>query len=373
MPQALTPEQTQLSESLHLYILSQLPAQPLAVIDGLRKTAGSFAEIFRLSSRQLKELGLGAELAGKLRRLKQKYSVEKLAADLRETGVAALCYLDPLYPALLKQIHDPPKVLFFRGSWDSAKEACVAIVGSRSMSSYGQTVLSKITGPLLNAGVTIVSGLAIGIDSASHKEAVKRTQRTIAVLGSGVDEASVYPQQHTLLSEQILEHNGLLVSEYPPGTPGLKHHFIARNRIIAGLSLGVVIVECRQKSGALLTADFAADYNRSLFAVPGPIYSSLSAGPHSLIKNGASLIASGEDILQELDLKLEQSVAARTRKNSFTEIERRVVECIRNHPATVDGISKTTTLPATEISQTLTMLELRGIIKNTGPEGFIKL
>lgn len=358
-------------EPIYLYILSLLPVRRLEQFESWRKAAGSFEAVYLASEDQLVTWGLGLELVIKLRQLKQENSVEDIARNLQHTAVSTLTYYDPRYPKLLKEIYDAPPVLFYRGTLGEPDEPCVAIVGSRQMSSYGSTMMPRIAGPLIDAGVTIVSGMALGIDGAAHIEAIKRGVRTIAVLGCGVDEASVYPRAHFRLAQQILDCGGLLVSEQPPYMPALKHHFVARNRIIAGLSLGVTIVECKLKSGALITADYAADFNRNLYAVPGPAYSKLSDGPHKLIRDGAALITKGEEILDDLAISLSELPLQNAIE--FTETELAVLKCIQSTAATVDAIANATHLTTTEVSQTLTVLELRGTVKNLGYEGFIKL
>lgn len=353
-------------EPLYLYILSLLPIRQLTVFDKLLKQYGSFEAVV---------LNPPFEFAERLRKIKSENSVEKIFLDLEKTGVKVLPYYNSDYPKLLKEIHDAPPVLFYRGALKDPNEDCIAIVGSRKMSSYGATIMPIFAKPLIDADVTIVSGLAYGADSAAHIESVKQGARTIAVLGSGVDDDSIYPRAHLKLAHDILDNNGLIISEHPPGMPGLKQNFIARNRIIAGLSLGVVIVECKTKSGALLTADFAADFNRNLYAVPGPVYSSLSEGPHLLIKNGAMLTSNGDEILDDLaiakpDIKLKQK---RLTEDSFTENERRVLKCMQDSPATTDAIIKATNLATHQVTQIITTLELKGVIKNLGSTGFIKL
>lgn len=353
-------------EPIYLYILSLLPVRQIETFEQWRVEHGTFEKFFLHPPR---------EFSGKLAELKAEWSVEKIHRSLQKNAVHTLPYYDARYPELLKEIFDAPPVLFYRGNLGEPYEARIAIVGSRKMSSYGATIIPLITKPLINSKVTIVSGLAYGADSAAHAECVKSKARTIAVLGSGVDDDSIYPRGHLRLAHDILDHGGLIVSEHPPGTPSLKHHFVARNRIIAGLSLGVVVVECKAKSGALITADFAADFNRNLYAVPGPIYSSLSDGPHNLIKNGAALICSGEEILEDLSIsepelkrKIEQQ-----KKELFTAAESRVLECMQDASVTLDAIVQETKLSSAEVSNAITTLELKGIVQNLGAQGFIKI
>src|SRR3989344_251373 len=208
---------------------------------------------------------------------------------------------DKNYPKILKEIKDPPKAIYFKGNFIS-DELCFAVVGTRRCSSYGKEIALEIAGDLAEAGLTIVSGLAPGIDTFAHLAAVERKKRTSAVLGTGVDEKSVYHKENIKLARKIVELGGCLISEYPPGTSGTRFTFPQRNRIISGLSLGVLVVEAKEKSGALITANFAFQQNRKVFAVPGSIYSLNSKGPHYLIKKGAKLTESANDILKELNL-----------------------------------------------------------------------
>ncbi len=348
-------------EPLYLYILSRLPVRQLGTYSEWLEKAGSFETICTASDARLKELGFGLELIIKLKEIQKDWSAEKLAASLERTAVSVLTYTHSNYPKLLKEIYDAPPVLFYRGKLGDQKEACIAIVGSRKMTAYGLTIMPKITNPLLDRGLTIVSGMAYGIDTVAHNECIKRNARTIAVLGSGVDEDSVYPRAHLRLSHEILDNEGLLISEQPPGTAGLKQNFIARNRIIAGLSLGVAVVECKTKSGALLTADYAVDFNRNLYAVPGPIYSSLSAGPHQLIRGGAMLVENGEDILNDLQISL-ASLPLKSRVQ-ISEPEKRVLECIKQAPMSFEEIMRAVNASAAELTVTMTSLEIKGALK----------
>lgn len=364
-----------IQEHLYLYILSLLPVRRLEIFESWASKAGSFEKIYYAEESQLIEFGLGWELILKLRKIKSDYSVERLLKSIERTGVKTVPYYSKMYPKLLKQIHDTPPVLFYRGKLIEGEEICIGVVGSRKMSSYGAMAVSNITTPLINAGVTIVSGLAYGVDSAAHAESIKVGARTIAVLGSGVDSASVYPRGHFRLAEEILENDGLIISEQPPGMPGLKHNFIARNRIIAGLSIGVVIVEAKKKSGALLTADYALDFNRTVYAIPGPIHSSLSYGPHALIQSGATLITTGDEIIEDLEISspklLKNHNQART--HSLSEVEQLMLKCMQDKAMGVNLIARLTKIDAKEILQTLTKLELNGLIKKVGSENFSRV
>lgn len=208
---------------------------------------------------------------------------------------------DALYPEFLKEIKYPPQILYYRGELP-VKEICFAVVGTRTCSAYGKELALKIAGDLAEAGLTIVSGLAYGIDSFAHEAAIERGGKTIAVLGTGLDEKSIYPQPNLALAQRIIETGGALISEYPAGTPGSRVSFPKRNRIISGLCLGVLIVEAKERSGSLITARWARKQMKKVFAVPGQVHSPNSKGCHYLIKHGAKLVESAEDILKELNI-----------------------------------------------------------------------
>jgi len=232
-------------------------------------------------------------------------------------------------------------------------------------SSYGKQIALEIAGELAEAGLTIVSGLAPGIDTFAHTAAVERNKRTIAVLGTGLDEKSIYPQSNLKLAQRILETGGCLISEYPSGTPGSKFTFPQRNRIISGLSIGVLIVEAKQKSGALITANWAKKQGRKIFAVPGPVHSLNSKGPHYLIKTGAKLVENANDILKELNLVLSVSDTDRTVRGENEE-ENLILEVLKEESLYIDKIIEKTKLSAAEVAGTLAILEIKGKVRNLG-------
>jgi len=276
--------------------------------------------------------------------------------------IKTLSIEDKNYPPLLKKIASSPKTLYYKGE-SGADEKCFAVVGTRRFSSYGKQVASEITGDLAEAGLTIVSGLAPGIDTFSHQATLERNKRTIAVLGTGLDEKSIYPRSNIKLAREIVEKGGLLISEYPPGTRGTRFTFPQRNRLIAGLSLGVLVIEGKLKSGSLITANWAFSQNRTVFAVPGLIYSSKSKGSHYLIKKGAKLVESANDILQELNL------SAKLKKEELkaeTKEENLILQTLAEEALYVDQIIEKTKLPAPVINKTLAIMEIKGKIRNLG-------
>jgi DNA processing protein len=274
---------------------------------------------------------------------------------------------DKNYPKLLKKIKDPPKILYYLGEIRS-KENCFAIVGTRRFSPYGKQVALEIAGDLAEAGLTIVSGLAPGIDTFAHSACIERKKRTIAILGTGLDEKSIYPKSNLKLAKKILEFEGCLISEYPPGTSGAKFTFPQRNRIISGLSLGVLVIEAPEKSGALITAEYAFSQKRKVFAIPGSIYSKTSKGCHYLIKKGAKLVENANDILMELgirELKIEEKEI-----KGETEEENLILEALKEEVLYIDKIIEKTKLPAKKVASTLAILEIKGKVRNLGGNTF---
>lgn len=272
------------------------------------------------------------------------------------------------FSQLLKEIPDPPKQLFVRGKLKT-EQVYVGIVGSRKATHYSKTIIPRLVQPLVENNCVIVSGLAFGADALAHEAALRYEGTTIAVLAGGVDDASIYPRSNFRLAKEILNKNGCLVSEYPSGTKPQKHQFIARNRIIAGLCQAVVVVECAVKSGALITADLALNFNREVGAVPGPIQSSLSVGPHRLIKDGACLVESGEDILKMLGI----TPAPREQKEHQLSVEELLVlKCIQTAPLSIDEICQQTHLQINLILPLLTRMELAGLIMHIDQQKFAK-
>ena len=265
---------------------------------------------------------------------------------------------DERYPALLREICDPPLALHFRGDPELLELPAVAIVGSRRASPYGWNVASQLARDLVSAGVAIVSGLARGIDAAAHRAALDAGGKTIAILGTGID--ITYPRSNARLFHAI-EKTGLILTEFAPGTPPLRENFPMRNRVISGLSLGAVIVEATSRSGSLITARMAAEQGREVFAVPGPVFSANSEGPHRLIQYGAKLVHDANDILEELPGHRTMKFEARDEPG---EPLRTVLAHLRpDEAAHVDELSAKLARPPGEIAQTLLQLELGGWIR----------
>lgn len=285
-----------------------------------------------------------------------------IVATARGRGMVVIAMRDPSFPGLLRAIPDPPPALFVRGHLDEAP--AVALVGSRRSTPYGRAAAERLAYDLALAGVTVVSGLARGIDGAAHRAALDGGGRTVAVLGCGADV--VYPREHRHLADDVIAH-GALVSEFPPGTPPRPGHFPRRNRMISGLALGVVLVEGAADSGALVTVDYALEQGRDVFAVPGSIFSPKSRAPHQLLRQGARVVESVADIQEELGLMCApargETASADPERSDRDPGEARVLEVLEGGPASLDELVDATALSAAEVVALATVLELQGLIQ----------
>lgn len=267
------------------------------------------------------------------------------------------------FPSLLKEIPSPPKELYLIGDLPPEDLFYLAVVGTRRFSNYGKEACEKIIGGLAGHNFVIVSGLAIGIDSIAHRAALQKKLLTIAVPGSGLDDSVLHPPSNRRLAKEIIQANGCLVSEFPPKMPAGLHTFPQRNRIIAGLCRGVLIIEAPEKSGALITARFALDFNRDVFAVPGSIFNENSIGTNKLIKMGGIPVVSADDILEAYDIEVE----SKNLQFTFSPLEEKVLSAL-NEPMQKDELFRKLEMPASEINSIITMLQINGIIKESGGE-----
>jgi DNA processing protein len=327
----------------------------------LLQVCGGARGAWQASNFDLATAGLERRTADSLNRLRATTSPSAIAARLAALHIDTVTLLDDAYPTSLRQIADPPPVLFVRGQLRPADRHAVAIVGTRRHTPYGRAVAERLAADLASAGVTVVSGLAKGIDSFAHRASLDAGGRTLAVLGNGLDQ--VYPPENSALARGI-EGAGALVSEFPPGTPPDAVNFPRRNRVISGLSQATVIVEAAEHSGALITADFALEQGRDVLAVPGSILSPMSVGPNELLKQGAQPVTGVEDILQLLNGGADLSVA-RAMPN-LDDQETCVWDALGAEPRHVDELARALELAAGEISATLAMLELKGLARQVG-------
>jgi len=327
----------------------------------LLQVCGGPRQAWDASDFDLASAGLERRTADSLNTLRRTTTPEAIRGQLRLQQVQALTLLDDAYPANLRQIADPPPVLFIKGELRPADERAVAVVGTRRATSYGQTVTHHLATDLAAAGVTVVSGLAKGIDTVAHRATIDAGGRTLAVLGNGLDQ--VYPPQNTNLADRV-GRAGALVSEFPPGTPPDAVNFPRRNRIISGLSRATVIVEAPAHSGALITADFALEQGRDVLVVPGSILSPTSVGPNDLLKQGAIPVTGVDDILAALGDAGTHSVARGVPQ--LADQESSVWEALGRDPRHVDELARSLGERAGEISAILAILELKGLARHVG-------
>lgn len=307
-------------------------------------------------------LVIGSTLAKKFIRFKNVFDPVKRLAELKKKQITVISWADKKYPLLLKNITDPPICLYVRGNVNNFDfdKLTVGIVGTRTPTIYGTQIAKKFSTDLALAGFNIVSGLAIGIDTVAHWSCIGAGGRTVAVLGCGVN--IIYPADNRNLYYRIIEKGGLIISEFPPEQLVLKGLFIARNRIISGLSKGVVIIEGGEHSGALITAKYAAEQGRDVFAPPSPINSDMSKAPNLLLKEGAKLITSVNDIFEEFNLKITPAKIEDVLKD-LSGVEKSVVELLSKKLMVVDEIVVSLKIPTNRVLNTLSVLEIKGIIE----------
>ncbi len=302
--------------------------------------------------------------------VRQQVDLERVLEKIAAGNVRVITWLDGDYPRRLKEIDQSPPVLFIRGTINVEDDWAVAVVGTRRVTPYGRQIADEIGRFLAQNGVTVVSGLARGVDAIAHQSALQAGGRTFAVLGSGVDV--IYPPEHRKLAAEIIQQ-GAVISDYPVGTQPDGVNFPPRNRIISGLSLATVVVEAGEKSGALITAEFAVDQGRDVFAVPGSILAAQSQGTNRLIEQGARPLLKMSEILESL--KLEQiPEKQQTRKlNPMSKEEQRLLEQLSSEPVHIDQLCELTGLPITNVSATLTMMELKGFVTQVGGMNYVAM
>lgn len=329
---------------------------------------GSVEAAWNASEKELIAAGLDRRTLDSLLHTRVTRNLDKEIERIERAGADILTTEDAEYPALLRQIELPPPLLYIRGSLRSSDEWAVGVVGTRSPTVYGKEAAHRITHDLATQGVTIISGMALGIDTIAHTTTLDAGGRTIAVLGCGVDIA--YPERNRGLAQRILEQ-GAIISEYALGTAPSQGNFPPRNRIITGMSLGTLIVEAGAQSGALISGNFALDQGREVFVVPGSIFSRASEGTHSLIRNGATLVTSANDILEALNMTqtpAHQEIASLLPRG---EAETAILAVLSAEPQHVDEIGRACGMAASAVGSTLTMLELKGAVRQVSPQYFV--
>lgn len=299
---------------------------------------------------------------------------DRLWQELHTLGVTPIGYTDNRYPALLREIPDAPPILYVRGTYDwHTHHPMITIVGTRKPSVYGRQVAQDFARRLSQAGCTIISGLAFGVDGLAHEATLENGGRTIAVIGSGIDDASIAPQSHLALAHRIMEHDGAVMSEFVPGTTVTVGTFPARNRIMAGMSPLTLVIEAGEQSGTLITARLALEYNRDVCAVPGSIFAPGAVGCHRLIQRGAKLVTSIEDILEELPRLSPDMTNSESPTPTLPDHEQVLFSLLSREPIHIDAIILRTKRPAGEIMALLTLLEMKGLAKNIGGMHYMRI
>lgn len=342
-----------------------------AKIQALLGAFGSLDRAWRATESQLRDIGFDIRAIQSLDEARRTFDLDQYVQRVEISRVGVLTWESQEYPDLLREIPAAPPLLFVRGGYEPVDRWAVAVVGTRRLSAYGRQVTRDLVAGLVQNGITIVSGLARGIDAVAHRTAVEEGGRTIAVMASGIDK--IYPPEHRDLAHAIVDGHGALVSDYPFGAEPESTHFPARNRLISGLSLGVLVVEAGEKSGALITAQYALEQNRDVFAVPGNIHSPVSIGPNRLIQQGGKLVTRVEDILEELNLKMavDQQVAKAVLPETAEEAA--LIAQLSTQPLHVDELGRLTGMPSSLISSTLTIMELKGMVQQVGGMQYVRL
>lgn len=353
------------SEKIFWNALNLFPKFGPAHMDRLTNCFKNPEEAWRENGEKLIRAGVNAETVKEFLIWRENINPEKEYEIIERENIKIIARDGDDYPRLLREIPFPPSLLYVKGKIPA--DPAIAVVGSRLATGHGIEAASRFAGELAARGFTIISGLALGIDTAAHQAALEIGGKTVAVLGGGLDEPSIYPAQNKELSRQIIKRAGAVISEFPCLTQPFPYHFPQRNRIVSGLSLGVLVIEAREKSGALITANLALQQNREVFALPGRIASQNSAGANKLIQQGAKLVMTVDDILEELNLEIAppRAVASDKKTNwaNLPKDEKNIAESLIGESLEIDRIIETTKLAASEALAALTMLEIKGIVK----------
>lgn len=330
---------------------------------------GNVEAAWKASPAALASAGLDRRAIESLLSVRQKADLAREMERLHRLGVSAITLEDEGYPSLLRTVADPPPVLYVHGGLAPEDELSVALVGTRRPTVYGRQAAELFARGLAENGVTVVSGLARGVDSCAHRAALEAGGRTLAVLGSGLD--IIYPGENRKLASEIAER-GAVISEFPLGTKPDGANFPRRNRIISGLSVATLVVEAGETSGALITAEFALEQGRDVLAVPGNIFSPASRGPNRLIADGARPVCQLADLLEELHLEVPAGRTERAAAGLESEAEAAVYHCLCHDPTHIDEIRRAVCLPMAVVSSALTMLELKGLARQAGGMNYVK-
>lgn len=334
-------------------------------LEKLRRHFGSFETAWRASSHELAAALETPEFAHAAEKERRRINLEDEQKRMEQLHIVPLLKNDPSYPEQLRHIPFPPELLYIEGVLPLPTiKPVVAVIGTRKATSYGREACRALVRPLTQAGISIISGLASGIDTESHRATLAAHGYTAAVLGSGIDRSVLYPSSNKRLADEITASGGTLISEYPPYLKAIHWTFPLRNRIIAGLSTAVLVIEARQKSGTLITVRYALEFGREVWAVPGSIFSTASETPHALIRDGAIPVTSAEDVFEALGMPHHQPQSA-SRDEHMPAEEQAVLQALAE-PASPNNIARVLQKPIGNIQHTLALLEIHGMVRNMG-------
>ena len=334
---------------------------------------GESETIWRSDFQNLIQSGIGESLSNKIVLERENINPDEEMEKLAKENIRMIDFRNPLYPPLLREIPSAPYILYVKSNLELSEifsGYLISIVGSRKMTSYGKSVAYSFARDLTISGITVVSGMALGIDAEAHLGALEAKGKTIAVLGSSLEDSYIGPRNNYNLSRRIIE-SGALVSDFPLGTQSIPGNFPARNRLMAGLTLGTLVVEAQIESGSLITANLAVEFNREVFSVPGPIFSESSEGTNKIIKDGAKLVSSVQDILEELSLEKKAEIKKAREIIPDSPEEEIILKNLDKEATHIDKLIKLTKLKTSSILSTLAMMEMKGMIKNIGGQNYI--
>ncbi len=321
--------------------------------------------------KELSQAGLEENVAQDLVNKRKEINPDFVMEEMEKEEIFAITINDEKYPKMLKEIYDAPAGIFYKGNIEVLGAPSVGVVGSRKISLYAQRSTPFIVKELAKNGVVIASGLALGVDTFAHQATVEVGGKTVAVLGGGLDKKNFYPPQNYDLARKIIETGGAVISEHSVGAPPLNFNFPQRNRIISGLSLGILVVEAAERSGALITAKTALDQNREVFAVPGNIFQTNSYGTNELIKKGAHLVTTASDIMEILDFKKVAAYAENKKIIPENPDEEKILAVLSADPLHIDAICRAVNMEAARLNGLLMMMEMKGMVKNLGGSMYV--
>lgn len=349
-------------ERNYYLFFSKAPGIGPKKFDLLLRNFGSAKKAFESNDNELLKI-LGEKLTNNFLEFRKEFSIEKYLENLDKQKINFIALSEIKYPVNLKKISNPPVVLYTKGKYEfNSLEKYLAVVGTRRVTSYGKSVTEMFASKLASEKIVIVSGLALGVDGLAHKSSLEVSGKTVAVLGNGVDMP--FPRENQKIYDEIISSGGLIVSEYAPGTLPTIGTFPARNRIVAGISDGILVTEGASDSGSLITANYGLEFGRKVFAIPGPVTSNLSAAPLKLIEKGARLVVSPDDVLKELGVNKSSEKIEKIK--SENKDEQKIIEMLENESLSFDEIVRKIKFDSSRVGTILSLMEIKGIIKNSG-------